>query len=127
MRSYLNSVKQKTSLISSLLKGSGTISLVLILATMTVMLSLLSVIIHTIKKSTWVDEHVKNKQNISQLVAVINEYKDLYNPIRMVMDAGALGKKIQEELRMRHGLNIEAADKTRKIEFIELLNDDLTN
>ena len=41
------------------------------------------------------------------------------------MDAGALGKKIQEELRMRHGLNIEAADKTRKVEFIELLNDDL--
>ena len=77
------------------------------------------------KKVYLVDEHVKNKQNISQLVAVINEYKDLYNPIRMVMDAGALGKKIQEELRMRHGLNIEAADKTRKIEFIELLNDDL--
>ncbi len=71
------------------------------------------------------DEHVKNKQNISQLVAAINEYKDLYNPIRMVMDAGALGKKIQEELRMRHGLNIEAAEKTRKVEFIELLNDDL--
>ena len=43
----------------------------------------------------------------------------------MVMDAGALGKKIQEELRMRHGLNIEAAEKTRKVEFIELLNDDL--
>ena len=77
------------------------------------------------KKVYLVDEHVKNKQNISQLVAAINEYKDLYNPIRMVMDAGALGKKIQEELRMRHGLNIEAADKTRKIEFIELLNDDL--
>jgi|TARA_R100000458_G_C8017750_1_gene78887 hypothetical protein len=43
----------------------------------------------------------------------------------MVMDAGALGKKIMEELRMRHGLSIEAADKTRKVEFIELLNDDL--
>jgi hypothetical protein len=58
-------------------------------------------------------------------VAVIQEYKDLYNPIRMVMDAGALGKKIQEELRFRHGLNLEAAEKTRKVEFIELLNDDL--
>ena len=77
------------------------------------------------KKVYLVDEHVKNKQNISQLVAVIQQYKDEYNPIRMVMDAGALGKKIQEELRMRHGLNIEAADKTRKVEFIELLNDDL--
>jgi len=77
------------------------------------------------KKVYLVDEHVKNKQNITQLVEVINEYKDLYKPIRMVMDAGALGKKIQEELRMRHGLNIEAAEKTRKVEFIELLNDDL--
>mgnify|MGYP005822506989 CR=1 FL=1 len=77
------------------------------------------------KKVYLVDEHVKNKQNISQLVAVIKEYKEEYKPIRMVMDAGALGKKIQEELRMRHGLNIEAAEKTRKVEFIELLNDDL--
>jgi len=77
------------------------------------------------KKVYLVDEHVKNKQNISQLVAVIKEYRDEYNPIRMVMDAGALGKKIQEELRMRHGLNIDAADKARKVEFIELLNDDL--
>ena len=77
------------------------------------------------KRVYLVDEHVKNKQNISQLVEVIKEYKEEYKPIRMVMDAGALGKKIQEELRMRHGLNIEAAEKTRKIEFIELLNDDL--
>ena len=77
------------------------------------------------KKVYLVDEHVKNKQNISQLVEAINKYKDEYNPIRMVMDAGALGKKIQEELRMRHGLVIEAAEKTRKVEFIELLNDDL--
>ena len=77
------------------------------------------------KKVYLVDEYVKNKQNISQLVGAINRYKEEYNPIRMVMDAGALGKKIQEELRMRHGLNIEAADKTRKVEFIELLNDDL--
>ena len=77
------------------------------------------------KKVYLVDEHVKNKQNITQLVGAIKRYRDEYNPIRMVMDAGALGKKIQEELRMRHGLNIEAADKTRKVEFIELLNDDL--
>ena len=77
------------------------------------------------KKVYLVDEHVKNKQNISQLVEVIQHYKDQYNPIRMVMDAGALGKKIQEELRFRHGLHIEAAEKSRKVEFIELLNDDL--
>ena len=43
----------------------------------------------------------------------------------MVIDAGALGKKIQEELRHRHHLNIEAAEKERKFEFIEFLNADL--
>ena len=41
------------------------------------------------------------------------------------MDAGALGKKIQEEILTRHGVNLEAAEKSRKVEFIELLNDDL--
>jgi len=45
--------------------------------------------------------------------------------VKMVMDAGALGKKIQEEIQQRHHLIIEAADKKRKVEFIELLNDDL--
>jgi hypothetical protein len=48
-----------------------------------------------------------------------------YNPVKMVLDAGALGKKIQEEILTRHGLNLEAAEKNRKVEFIELLNDDL--
>jgi len=40
-----------------------------------------------------------------------------------VIDAGGLGKKIVEELRKRYGLPVKAADKTRKFEFIELLND----
>ena len=42
----------------------------------------------------------------------------------MVIDAGALGKKIQEELNQRFSFNFEAADKNRKAEFIELLNSD---
>jgi phage terminase large subunit len=72
-----------------------------------------------------VEEYVQSKQNISQLVSEITYFKDKYNPVRMVMDAGALGKKIQEEIRQRHGIHMEAAEKHRKIEFIELLNDDL--
>ena len=51
--------------------------------------------------------------------------REKYAPIHMVMDAGALGRKIQEEIRFRHGIYIEAAEKQRKFEFIELLNDDL--
>jgi hypothetical protein len=81
---------------------------------------------HTkLKKSYVVEEHVKNKQNISQLMEKVIELKDKYNPVKMVMDAGALGKKIQEEIRFRYNLSIDAADKHRKYEFIELLNDDL--
>lgn len=72
-----------------------------------------------------VEELVKNKQNITELVKNIKLLKEKYDPIKMVMDAGALGKKIQEEIHMRHGLDIEAAEKTRKVEFIALLNDDL--
>lgn len=74
-----------------------------------------------------VEEFVKAKQDITQLVGQIERLREKYKPTRMVMDAGALGKKIQAELQSRFSLPIEAADKTRKFEFIELLNDDLRN
>jgi len=72
-----------------------------------------------------VDEYLKAKQDITSLVKEIKRLQDHYKPVKMVLDAGALGKKIQEEIRQRHGINLEAAEKNRKIEFIELLNDDL--
>ena len=72
-----------------------------------------------------VEEHIKRRQGITPLVAKIKELQDKYAPVRIVMDTGGLGKKIEEELRQRHHLPIHAAEKTRKFEFIELLNDDL--
>lgn len=72
-----------------------------------------------------VEEFVKPKQGITDFVNEIKFFVDRYKPVRMVMDAGALGKKIQEEIRQRHGIFLEAAEKHRKMEFIELLNDDL--
>lgn len=72
-----------------------------------------------------VEEYVANKQNISSLVEQIEKMRKIYNPVKLMMDAGALGKKIQDEIRMRHGIPVEAADKNRKLEYIELLNDDL--
>lgn len=77
------------------------------------------------KKVYLIEEDVVRKQDITSLVERIKDLKEYYNPIKMVMDAGALGKKIQEELNLRHGLIIDAAEKSRKVEFIELLNDDL--
>jgi hypothetical protein len=72
-----------------------------------------------------VEESVKSKQDITSLVQDIERLRAKYNPVKMVMDAGALGKKIQEEIQKRHQVPLEAADKNRKYEFIELLNDDL--
>lgn len=72
-----------------------------------------------------VEEYIRNKSDITSLANKIKELQRQYDPVKMVMDAGALGKKIQEEIRNRHGLTIEAAEKTRKSEFITLLNDDL--
>jgi len=72
-----------------------------------------------------VEEIVKPKQDITSLAEQIKHLQSKYQPIKMVMDAGALGKKIQEELLHRHGLVLEAAAKERKHEFIALLNGDL--
>lgn len=72
-----------------------------------------------------VHEYVKSKNDITALVEEIERLRRIYNPVKLVMDAGALGKKIQEEIRSRHAIPVEAAEKQRKHEFIKLLNDDL--
>lgn len=80
---------------------------------------------HFTGKVYLVEELVTTKQDITGLVGQIKSLQEKYKPVKMVMDAGALGKKIQEEIRIRHQLPIEAADKHRKFEYIALLNDDL--
>ena len=72
-----------------------------------------------------VEEFVQSKQTISDLVKVIKRLDAKYKPVKMVIDAGALGKKIAEEIKQRHAIPVEAAEKQRKSEYIELLNDDL--
>lgn len=72
-----------------------------------------------------IEEYVQTKNDITSLVQAIEKLRLVYNPVKLVMDAGALGKKIQEEIKHRHGIPVEAADKQRKLEFITLLNDDL--
>ncbi len=72
-----------------------------------------------------VEELITRKQDITDLVNQLNPLIEKYKPVKMVMDAGALGKKIQAEIQTRHQLPLEAADKHRKYEYIKLLNDDL--
>jgi hypothetical protein len=70
-----------------------------------------------------VEESIKTKQGITDLAKEIERVVHTYNPDRIVMDTGGLGKKIAEEIQRRYGLPIIAAEKVRKFEFIELLND----
>ena len=73
-----------------------------------------------------VSEDVTPKQTITELGEKLLRTCEIYNPHRVVIDAGGLGKKIIEELKARFpGLPLEAADKNRKNEHIELLNDAL--
>jgi hypothetical protein len=74
-----------------------------------------------------VHELVKEKQGITELADQLGQLIARYNPVAVVMDAGGLGKKIVEELKKRFGLPIRAAEKARKFEYIELLNDALRN
>lgn len=60
----------------------------------------------------------------STIAPIITRLKDKY-AARVVMDCGALGVGYAEEFRQRHGLIIEAAQKTEKMVAIEHLNDDL--
>lgn len=71
-----------------------------------------------------VEEWKKSKQTVSDLAETVKAFQVKYPQAKMVIDTGGLGKKITEELVRRHGLAIEAADKARKLEFIELMNDD---
>ena len=72
-----------------------------------------------------VEEITRTKQTLSDLVDLIDSKIGRYNPHSIVMDAGGLGKKIVESISSRFSIGIKAAEKSRKFEYIELLNDSL--
>lgn len=72
-----------------------------------------------------IEEIITPKQGITPLVEQIQGLQKKYDISKMVMDMGGLGKKIGEELIARYSIPVEAADKTRKMENIELMNDAL--
>jgi len=76
-------------------------------------------------KTYLVEEVVTAKQGITELVQVVQGLQKKYEIYKMVMDMGGLGKKIGEEMARRYQLPVEPADKTRKMENIELMNDAL--
>lgn len=77
-------------------------------------------------KTTYlVEEIITKKQGLTELVEQINYLQSKYDISKMVIDAGGLGKKLAEEMRRRHGIPVQDADKTRKQENVEFLNDAL--
>lgn len=70
-----------------------------------------------------VEERLTRQQDITDLANQIEIMNKKYDFDKMVIDAGALGKKITEELSKRYKLPLVAADKARKMENVALLND----
>lgn len=72
-----------------------------------------------------VDELVTTKQGITELMQQVEFLRNKYNCYKLVIDTGGLGLKIAEEMRRRWRIPVHAADKKRKFENLEILNDAL--
>jgi phage terminase large subunit-like protein len=72
-----------------------------------------------------VEEIVMKRQGITELVEQIQYLAKKYDVGKMVIDEGGLGKKLAEEMRRRHGVPVQPADKARKMENVAFLNDSL--
>lgn len=72
-----------------------------------------------------VDSFKQSGLTPSEWATHIRARKDRYNPIRLVVDTGGLGKAFVEEMKSRHKLPAEPAQKQNKLDFAKLLNDDL--
>lgn len=72
-----------------------------------------------------VEEKVINQQGLTELVEQIQALDKKYSISKMVIDQGGLGKKLAEEMRRRHHIPVQPADKARKMENIAFLNDSM--
>ena len=76
--------------------------------------------------STYLLEEVVTKsQDISALCKQIDQLKAKWPISKIIVDTGGLGKKIAEEMGKRYQIPMLAAEKTRKVEYIGLMNDAL--
>ncbi len=72
-----------------------------------------------------VEEIIATKQGVTALTSMVEAAQKKYDAYKIVMDQGALGKKIAEDLAPRFGIPFEPAQKHEKQTYIELLNDAL--
>lgn len=81
---------------------------------------------HKHKKELYlVEEYIQNGLSVTEIVNQVDLRLKKYNPIKVVADTGANGKKIALEISKRTGVPVHAAEKSRKIEHITWLNDAL--
>lgn len=78
-----------------------------------------------VRETYLVEELITKKQGITELTEQIEAMTKKYDISKMVVDEGGLGKKIAEEMRRQKSLPLELADKARKQENVEFLNDAL--
>ncbi len=72
-----------------------------------------------------IEEVITRKQGLTGLVEQVQALWKKYPFAKMVIDEGGLGKKLAEEMRRRHHIPVQPADKQRKQESVEFLNDAL--
>lgn len=72
-----------------------------------------------------VEELVVRQQGLTELVEQVELLRKKYDISKIMIDQGGLGKKLAEEMRRRHGIPVQPADKARKMEHIAFLNDAL--
>lgn len=72
-----------------------------------------------------VDELLVTKQGITELTDQIQVLMKKYGVAKIVMDEGALGKKIGEEMRRQKSIPVHGADKKLKMQNVAFLNDAL--
>jgi hypothetical protein len=71
------------------------------------------------------DEVITAGQGLTELVQQIEALRRKYDISKMVIDEGGLGKKLGEEIRRRHHIPVQPADKARKMETVAFINDSL--
>ena len=73
----------------------------------------------------WAVESYKQPKLIpSEVGEMVTQYVEDYDPLSIVGDTGGLGRSLVEEMRQRFGIPIKAAEKTKKLAFMELMNGD---
>lgn len=71
------------------------------------------------------EETVTKRQDLTSLCGQIDTLVAKYDITKIIVDTGGLGKKITEEISKRYKVPMVAAEKVRKVEYIELMNDAL--